>query len=120
MPHLIQEFTDNLADRINHKSLFADFHSALVQKGGVDRKNCKSRAVKLDTFYSEKETFVHLCVALLEGRDEDVLNRIGKALLDVLRRYYFADGEQDKVDITVEIREMNSKLYFKHTGTRIR
>jgi 5-carboxymethyl-2-hydroxymuconate isomerase len=120
MPHITLEYTTNLAREVAGPDLFARLHQVLVDAGGVDIGNCKSRAVALDTYLvgdgAAGSGFVHLDVRILEGQPADVKSDVGRRLLEALGQAYAAapPGTQ----LTVELREMTRKQYFKLTADR--
>ncbi|MCB2219769.1 MAG: 5-carboxymethyl-2-hydroxymuconate Delta-isomerase [Bacteroidetes bacterium] len=120
MPHIRLEYTSNLNIDSDINSLFFDIHHVLNQVTGIKIDNCKSRAVHLDTFYvgdgRTENTFVHLEVSLLEGRQDDLVQLTGKKLLDLLLQFFANGAETQPAQYTVEIRDMKRDRYFKQTS----
>ena len=48
MPHLVLEYSRNLADRFDPQALLAELHQALVASGVVKLAGLKSRAIAYD------------------------------------------------------------------------
>ena len=118
MPHIILAQTDNVADpRAGYKALFAELHQVLVDIFGVDIGNCKSRAIRLDNYYvgagEPENAFVHLEVGIFEGRPTEVRREAGQHCLAVLESHFAHALERLKLQITVEIRELDRKTYLK-------
>jgi 5-carboxymethyl-2-hydroxymuconate isomerase len=116
MPHLTLNYSDNVSAPDNLGSLFALMHRELRNTTGVRIDNCKSRAVCHRIFLvgdgSAEAAFVHLDVALLEGRSAADRKRVGADLLALLRQAF--SSESPAPQLTVEIREIQRAMYFKH------
>lgn len=116
MPHLTLEYSSDLPAEVASEALLLELHGIVAREGGIPIANCKSRAVERRCFAvgdgSSDESFVHLEVAYLEGRGDDVRRRVGEALLAELVTAYGASKEV--LQITVEVRDIRSAGYFKH------
>jgi 5-carboxymethyl-2-hydroxymuconate isomerase len=115
MPHLTLEYTSNLPRDIAAQELFGRLHRILADVGGIDIRNCKSRAVGRDAFLvgdgRDEAGYVHLDVRILEGRTPAVKQEVGRQILHALRDAYRADASE--MQVTVEIRDMPKDHYFK-------
>jgi 5-carboxymethyl-2-hydroxymuconate isomerase len=115
MPHLTLEYTSNLPRAVAGPELFGRLHGILADVGGIEMRNCKSRALGYDTFLvgdgGDEVAYVHLDVRILEGRAADVRREVGRQILETLRAAYDADTRS--MQVTVEIRDMSRELYFK-------
>jgi len=118
MPHLTIEYTRNLRQNAQFDGLFARLHAALAELGGIKQANCKSRAVELDQFHvgegAANAAFVHADVRFLEGRSAEVKQGIGRAILAILRDGFPGPADVRDLQITVEIRDIQRSMYFKH------
>jgi 5-carboxymethyl-2-hydroxymuconate isomerase len=118
MPHLKLEYTDNINIPTNFDDLFIELHRVLVEWGRIDINNCKSRAIKLDRYLiadgQTNDSFIHLDVRMFAGRSEEVLCNIGENLKSVLVEYFVKNNARNKVQITIEIQEINKERYFKY------
>jgi 5-carboxymethyl-2-hydroxymuconate isomerase len=115
MPHLTLEYTTNLPMDIASRDLLGGLHGILVDVAGIDRRNCKSRAIGLGTFLSGDDpggAYVHLDVQILEGRSEAVKAELGRQILLALCDAY-QTSDRD-IQITVEIRDIRRAGYFKY------
>jgi 5-carboxymethyl-2-hydroxymuconate isomerase len=119
VPHLTLEYTANLAQDIPFSSLFSELHQVLSNVCGVHVANCKSRAVRHETYVigqgEVENAFVHLTVQIMKGRSPELKGELGCALMEVLQRYYTASAAQHRLQITVEIRDLQRAAYFKAT-----
>lgn len=117
MPHLVLEYTANVTDRPDWDDLLRRLHEALAAAGPFDPAKVKSRVVRHETFRAADgapdRAFVHLGVAVLDGREPEVLQAAADALLAVLGEAFPHARRELRCDLTLEIREMPRTLYFK-------
>jgi 5-carboxymethyl-2-hydroxymuconate isomerase len=117
MPHITLEYTDNLTQKINSKVLFSRLHQILLHEGKINVDNCKSRAIRLDTYYvgsgEPQDAFVHLDVRFLEGRSTELKRRIGQLFLQWLEEYFEPSLARLPLQITVEVNSIDRSTYFK-------
>lgn len=118
MPHLTIEYTSNLKPNSPFDELFARLHAALADLGGIKKANCKSRAVCIDQYFigdgSAETAFVHVDVRILEGRPMSTKQEIGKQLLAILCESFPSPANVGGLQVTVEIRDIQRAVYFKH------
>jgi 5-carboxymethyl-2-hydroxymuconate isomerase len=114
MPHITVEYSANLGEPADLQRLFASFHEALASLG-VEIEDCKSRAYRCETYRvgagGASRAFVHVTLAVLDRRSDDVQREAGERLLAILQRS-IATGPCD-CDLTVEVRPMRTDGYFK-------
>lgn len=117
MPQITLEYTSNLKTGFDFKSMFHEIHHILNTVAGINIGNCKSRAVRLDEYYiAEGKTnngFVHLDVRILSGRKFEIKEQLGREILQILEQYFAGELKSFDLQITVEIRDIERKLYFK-------
>ena len=117
MPHLILEYTANVPDEPDFDALLRRLHEALAASGPFEPAKIKSRVVRHERFRAADgapdRAFVHLTVAILDGRDQELLRRAADALLGVLRDAFPRARAERRCDVTLELREMPRALYFK-------
>ena len=120
MPHLVLEYSANVPDEPDFDLVLRRLHEAMTRVGPFDLSNVKSRAVRRERFRvadgSTDRAFVHLTASVLSGREALVLRETGLALLAVLRESFPRARAERACDLTVELREMPSGLYFKLAG----
>ena len=118
MPHLILEYTNNLPESVDFGALFARLHASVAEVATVPITQVKSRAVPLDVFRvghgDAASVFVHLTVALLEGRDTALQKRLGERLMGHLREAFARAYAERPCDITIEMHEMRRPTYCKN------
>ena len=75
MPHIIFEYSANLAETTDVQRLFLSFHDALAGLG-VEIDDCKSRAYRCDVYCvgrgPQTRGFVHVTLAVLDHRPSEV------------------------------------------------
>ncbi len=118
MPHLILEYSTNVRETTKLGPLFSRLHTLLSETAGIDVNNCKSRARPADDYFvaegGEREAFVHLDIRFLEGRSTEVKQAVGAQSLEVLRTWFSESDSALALQITVEIRDIDRRSYFKH------
>lgn len=113
MPHIKMEISNNI-EIPSDKNIFLALQKILHDCADVPAQNCKSRIhVSSNFLVGDEKTpaFVHLEIALLEGRSPQVKSQIGEKALQVLHDVFASDtlGTQ----ITVEVRDIQLAQYFK-------
>jgi len=117
MPHLTLEYTKNLQSKIEFKEIFSKIHGEIIETGEFVLDDIKSRAICIDNYFigngDPEKGFVHLRISILDHRDENLKNRLSKALLQVLSNYLEINTKGNKCQITVEVVNINSSCYSK-------
>ena len=121
MPQLTLEYTKNIDDgTLNVGDILGELHQTLADHGGIDIASFKSRAHRLDTFRisdgAPQNAFVHLEVALLDGRSLELRRALGQRCLDVLTSRFSKAFTEWELQITVEMRDMEREAYLKVTS----
>ena len=121
MPQLTLEYTRNIDDsELKVGEILGELHQTLADKGGIDLGAFKSRARRLDTFRigdgDGQRAFVHLEVGLFSGRSLELRQALGDHCLDVLKRHFAPALLEHKMQITVEMREIDREAYRKATS----
>src|SRR5512139_4077278 len=108
MPHLVLEYSANVPDEPDFDRVLERLHQAMTTAGPFDIANVKSRVVCRERFRAAdgapERAFVHLSVAVLAGREPEVLRATGQALLSVLQESFPRARSERRCDITLEIR----------------
>jgi 5-carboxymethyl-2-hydroxymuconate isomerase len=120
MPHAILEYSQNVIDVVDPHDLFRRLHEIMTSAGPFALSDIKSRIYECDHFYvadgNPHNAFVHLSLAVLEGRDPEILRQVGERALDLLHEAYAESRASLNCQLTVEVREMARPLYFKIGG----
>lgn len=117
MPHLVLEYSANIAPPPDGPAVLRRLHEALAASGEFDLAKVKSRAVRRDVFRvadgAPDRSFAHLTAAVLDGREAAALAAVAESLLAVLRDAFAPARAAGRCDVTLEVREMPRRLYFK-------
>ena len=118
MPQITLEYTSNVQNASDWDILVEQVHKIISKIVGTDIDNCKSRLLEQTRYFigdgSGKMAFVHLHVAILEGRSEVLKQELGNMLLNLLQTTLLPENSQHKLQITVEIRDIIRRDYFKY------
>lgn len=116
MPQLTIEYSTNIVEQ-NLEPLFQACHTLLAQTLPTDLNNCKSRAIACEQYCigdgQSQRAFIHMQVLILSGRSPEILTKLGKALLELLKHYFKETLNQLNLQLSVEIQEL-SPFYFKN------
>ena len=116
MPHLVLEYTANVAQEVDYSALFSRLHQA-VAAAGAPLAGCKSRAVRHEAYYVADGrpgcAFVHLTIGLLAGRSDEVKAALTGRCLQLLAEEYRSSLESLDLQISVELRDLHRESYQK-------
>lgn len=116
MPQIKLEYSSNIQSEVNFKNLLLEVHRNVAQIINCDIYNCKSRVIKLDNYLigegELKNAMIHLDIAILDGRPDDVKIELGEKILSILDTYFSGNSDL-ATQITVDIKDLQRKLYFK-------
>jgi len=118
MPQIRLEYTANTSIHFNFRGFFSEVHKTINQTAGISILNCKSRAIKHENYFigncSDNNAFVHMEIALLKGRSEDVKKKIARACLEILKKHFLSNSSKDELQLTVEIKDIDREFYLKY------
>ena len=118
MPQITLEYTSNVCCDSDWGSLVVRVHHLLSQVAGIPIENCKSRILEHSRYITgsggDGKAFVHLEVALLDGRSRILKAEMGNGLLTLLQTQLLPENSHVELQITVEIRDMDRAAYFKY------
>ncbi|MFK8012025.1 MAG: 5-carboxymethyl-2-hydroxymuconate Delta-isomerase [Marinicellaceae bacterium] len=118
MPHLTLEYTQNLKVDHEFSDLLNKMHQCIASIGAIKIENFKSRVYRAENFFiatgDENNGFVHLDVRFLEGRSQDVKQKIGEQMNQLLVDWFQPLNKALKLQITVEINDIKRAAYFKY------
>ncbi|MEM7031477.1 MAG: 5-carboxymethyl-2-hydroxymuconate Delta-isomerase [Chloroflexota bacterium] len=117
MPHIILEYSANIEQHVDFPTLFSTIHKSVSDIGNVKIGNLKSRARKVEDFCvsdgEADQAFVHLEFRLLAGRTKVIKQQLGHQLLTLLEAAYASSLDSLRLQITVEIIDIDPNYYFK-------
>ncbi|MHA2295568.1 MAG: 5-carboxymethyl-2-hydroxymuconate Delta-isomerase [Candidatus Hodarchaeales archaeon] len=118
MPQIILEYSSNIDEKFDFRSLFATIHKILSTTGGVRIENCKSRVVQQNDYFIGRgdpvEAFIHLEIQWLEGRSINLKSQLGDELLSLLKQFFQLSTRKLKVQVTVHLIDIDRKSYYKY------
>ncbi|MEW5754985.1 MAG: 5-carboxymethyl-2-hydroxymuconate Delta-isomerase [Pseudomonadota bacterium] len=111
MPHIIVEYTEQLADDEQIAALLQSVHSAIAESGLFESSHIKTRAYPFRHFTQAggHEPYIHVQARIKSGRNTENKKRLSAAILDAIRRLNIPPAV-----ITVEIIDMDRDSYAKH------
>ncbi len=117
MPHLRLEYTANVPQQVDFDALLSELQQTTSEVGNIPIANFKSRVYRLEHFRmadgAPEKCFVHLDVQMLEGRPIELKQRIGEALIGVLKKHYAPSLAKGGLELSVEIRDIQRAAYFR-------
>ena len=112
MPNLVMEYAEPVAERVNIPGLLADLHQVLLDSGVFVPDTVKSRSYPCQTWLvgegADIDTFIHVQLSLLDGREPAVKRELSRALMAVLEQHATA-----VTSLTVDIRDMDRDCFMK-------
>lgn len=113
MPHIILEYSANVADHIDLPDLLQNLHSTLANEG-IDEARIKTRGIPAPIAvvgsHGLKGHMMHATLLLLEGRDTATKKQYGDPLRAIMKK---AVAEKlPSCAITMEIRDMVTDTYY--------
>ena len=111
MPHLVIEHSRALSLDINAKALMNKVFQIVADTGLFSPEAIKVRCLPYDTFRLEGQSqdFIHIELAILEGRSDDAKSHICDSLFATLKELF----ESEKVQLTVYLNDMKAPFYRK-------
>lgn len=114
MPHLIVEYSENLAEGFKQSKILEKAHSALMASGVFNPGDLKSRSIMLSDYLvgeepAKEKGFVHAVIYLLEGRTVEQKSALTNAVMKVLEESFSGQS----VQLSVDIRDMLRETYRK-------
>ncbi len=117
MPQITLEYSSNIKDAENIKSLMISIHKIIESLCSLDIINCKSRINRIKDFVigdgDSNRKFLHLEVKLFEGRSHEIISSLGNSLIDLLSNHEMLTIQNQNIDITVHIVNIEKSKYFK-------
>jgi len=110
MPHCIIEYASAVADEISIDTLMAAVHDAAFSSGLFPEYDIKTRAIAFEHHRTgqTQDSFVHVAVHLLSGRDDDQKSDLAENVLAGI-----APLLPRVVSVGVEIVDMHRDSYRK-------
>lgn len=116
MPHLIIEYTDNLAEDGNIPKLLRSANESLLQNEGViPIGGLRTRAIELKDYCvadgTEDDAFVHATLKLGSGRSEEDIKKVCDNLFAVIQEHFAPIFEKRYLALSMEMYEFARPTY---------
>lgn len=110
MPHCIIEYSDDVAEQVSIDDLMGAVHQGAFESGLFDEYDIKTRAIDYQHHRTgqSQDSFVHVTVLLLSGRDEGEKSDLAERILAQIEPIL-----PGVVSVGVEICDMHRESYRK-------
>ncbi len=113
MPHIIVEYSSDVADHVDMPKLLKLLHNSLADQG-IDKTRIKTRGIQLPyVVIGDSDTnghMVHATLLLLAGRDIPTKKQYGDALHTIAKET--VQSSLQNCAVTLEIRDMDRDSYY--------
>ncbi|MGD9942583.1 MAG: 5-carboxymethyl-2-hydroxymuconate Delta-isomerase [Burkholderiaceae bacterium] len=120
MPHIVIEYSANLRERIALPALIDRLHGAALATGLFPIGGTRTRAVERSHYRiadgHPDNGFVHVEIRVGSGRDAEARRRAAQAVFDALDAHLAPLFAQAPLGISLEMRELDPELSFKHNN----
>lgn len=121
MPHLVVEYTANLAAEGDIPALLRKANRVLIEQGGAfPIGGIRSRAIRLDDWCmadgEDDYAFVHLTLKIGAGRDEAVKRKATDALFEMVKAHFAALYAKRYLALSMELVEFSEGGTYKHNN----
>ena len=120
MPHIIVEYSANIRDRMQLPELIEKLHATALATGVFPIGGARTRAAERTDYRiadgHPDNAFVHLSLMVGHGRDQETLKRASGAIFDTLVAHLAPLFEQIPLGLTLEVRELDPVLSYKHNN----
>jgi 5-carboxymethyl-2-hydroxymuconate isomerase len=124
MPHIIAEYSANLADSLDVQALVNELHQAAIDANVAELVGIRTRAVARTHFRvadgNPANGFVHIVARLRRGRPEEKRKTLGQALLAAADKQLAGVYPAHPVALTVEVHEIDPDMTFRRNTLRER
>ncbi|MCE3231927.1 MAG: 5-carboxymethyl-2-hydroxymuconate isomerase [Rickettsiaceae bacterium] len=110
MPHIVIEYSDNLANEVKSTGLTKLLHQTVVDSGLFSPDAVKARSVAFSDYVliEGAKDFIHVTVSILSGRTQQQRKDLNESVFQTVKK---AIPTADKV--SSDIREMDGAVYKK-------
>lgn len=125
MPHVIVEYTDNIAGEARMPELLATINRILIHQGGAfPTGGIRSRAILLTDYCvadgTEDDAFVHITLKIGSGRSEEVKRTACDALFVAVKEHFAALFARRFLALSMELIEFSEGGTYKHNNIHAR
>ncbi len=124
MPHLHIEYSENLAQQVDLKALFAALHAGMVASDVFPTAGIRVRAFAADHAIVAdglpENGFLAMTLSVGAGRSVDTLKAEGDTLFQIAQAHLAEVLSEPHFALSLEIREANPDLSWKDTPIHAR
>lgn len=126
MPHLIFEYTDNIASEADIPSLLKKANQVLISQNGVfPIGGIRSRGICLQDYCvadgaAAEDAFVHVTLKIGGGRADEAKKKAGDELFDMIKAHFASIYEKRGLALSMEIQEFSEAGTWKHNNIHAR
>ena len=118
MPHIIVEYSSNLADGVDMRGLIDDLHRTVLQSGLFEPAAVRTRAAPRSLYRiadgAPENVFLHITARIRAGRTAGDRKALGASLLQTAKDAIAAQQTPPPVAVTVEVQELDPEMLFRH------
>lgn len=116
MPHVIIEYTDNLAEETDIGVLLKNVNTTLLtHEDVIPIGGLRTRAIVLHDYCvadgTEDDAFVHVTIKLGAGRSEETIKKVCDDLFETIKKHFAPIFEQRYLALSMEIFEFTRATY---------
>lgn len=119
MPHIVMEYSANLADAFDVQGTVDDLHEAAIGSALFDVAAIRTRAVCRDHYRiadgNPANGFVHVVVRIREGRSDAQKEALGTGLLAALEKRLEKAFAGHPLAVTVEVHDITQPTFRRNT-----
>jgi 5-carboxymethyl-2-hydroxymuconate isomerase len=121
MPHIVVEYTSNIAAEARIPQLLAGINRVLMAQGGVyPTAGIRSRAIALTDYCiadgADDYAFVHTTLKIASGRPEDVKKKTCDELFTMIKAHFAELFERRYLALSLELYEFGEHGTYKHNN----
>ena len=124
MAHFIVEYTHNIAAEADLPGLLRKANEALIAQQVYPIGGIRSRAIELTDWHmadgAEDYAFVHGTLKIGAGRSDEVRQRTGDALFEVMKTHFAGLYARRYLALSLEIYEFDEAGTWKHNNVHAR
>lgn len=110
MPHFIVERCSKPGETIEAAKILQGLHEVAFSIGIFDEKTIKVRLREYDQVFvaGQPDSFIHVTIYLIDGRDKSTKKRLASAVHD-----YFRQTLPTVTSVSVDVRDLDREIYTK-------
>lgn len=118
MPHILVEYSGNLAPRVEITGLMGALHGAAVKSGLFEPAAVRTRALPRDIYLiadgAPENVFLHITARIRAGRSIDSRKSLGESLLKAAKNAISVLPPSTPMVLSVEVHEIDPEMLFRH------